>query len=198
MATKFSQNEEHKAQVNINEECKTSEKMSMAKAVDRISEIVKQNEEFMAKEFANAQEWQMRAQMTMTAFKEDVENKKKSHTVIDIPSTFSKEQKDALKEYATQMGGSYTSMKVVEQLSDGSEKISFPARIEFGKDAIYAPDVCAKMLLGEGKDNLIKDILESKAIHEQKQNILQDKEKKIGNRKENQKIATLRNGNLKL
>lgn len=181
MATEFSHNEEQKnAQNNIQGEGQPSEKMSVAEAIDRLSEIVKKNESCMAQAFANAPMWQQRAQLTMTTFSGEGELKKNAHTIVNVPSTFSKEQKEALKEYATQMGGTYTNMKVVEHGPDGKENITFPARIEFGNDAAYTPEVCAKMLLGEEKETLVKAILEANA-HNQKQLIQQDKEKKISN-----------------
>jgi len=180
MATEFSQHEEQKnAQNNINKEGQTSEKMSVAEAIDRLSEIVKKNESCMAQAFANAPQWQQRAQLTMTTFSGEGKLSN-AHTIVNVPSSFSKEQKDALKEYATQMGGTYTNMKVVEQGPDGKENITFPARIEFGNNAAYTPEVCAKMLLGEEKEELVKAILDANA-HNQKQLIQQDKEKKISN-----------------
>ena len=128
----------------------------------------------------------------------DGEKQKASHVVVDVPSTFSKEQKEILKEYVTQMGGTYTNMKIVETDSDGNQNISFPAKIEFGKDAAYTPEVCAKMLLGEGKENLIKEILETNAAYNQKRQITQDKEKKMSNSNDNQQIAFGKKGGLKL
>lgn len=181
MATEFSQNEEQKnAQNNINNEGRSSEKMSVAEAISKLSEIVKKNESCMAQAFANAPQWQQRAQLTMTTFCGAGKSINNAHTIVNVPSSFSKEQKDALKEYAIQMGGTYTNMKVVEQGPDGKENITFPARIEFGKDAAYTPEVCAKMLLGEEKETLVKAILDANA-HNQKQLIKQDKEKKISN-----------------
>lgn len=198
MATEFSQNEEQKnAQYNINGDGQTPENLSVAEAIERLFEIVKKNEHYMAQAFANAPEWQSRAQMTMTTFK-DGEKQKNSHVVINVPSTFSKEQKEILKEYVTQMGGTYTNMKVVETGLDGNQSISFPAKIEFGKDAAYTPEICAKMLLGEGKDNLIKEILETNAAYNQKRQITQDKEKKMSNSNDNQKIAFGKKGGPKL
>lgn len=198
MATEFSQNEEQKnAQHNINGDGQTPENLSVAEAIDRLIEIVKKNEQCMAQAFANAPEWQSRAQMTMTTFK-DGEKQKASHVVVDVPSTFSKEQKEILKEYVTQMGGTYTNMKIVETDSDGNQNISFPAKIEFGKDAAYTPEVCAKMLLGEGKENLIKEILETNAAYNQKRQITQDKEKKMSNSNDNQQIAFGKKGGPKL
>lgn len=198
MATEFSQNEEQKnAQYNINGDGQTPENLSVAEAIERLFEIVKKNEHYMAQAFANAPEWQSRAQMTMITFK-DGEKQKNSHVVINVPSTFSKEQKEILKEYVTQMGGTYTNMKVVETGLDGNQSISFPAKIEFGKDAAYTPEICAKMLLGEGKDNLIKEILETNAAYNQKRQITQDKEKKMSNSNDNQQIAFGKKGGPKL
>ena len=135
MATEFSHNEEQeKAQNNIYGDRQTPKNLSVAEAIDRLIEIVKKNEQCMAQAFANAPEWQSRAQMTMTTFK-DGEKQNASHVVVDVPSTFSNEQKEILKEYVTQMGGTYTNMKVVETGPDGNQNISFPAKIEFGKDA---------------------------------------------------------------
>ena len=197
MATKFSQNEEQEnAHNNINGDGQTPENLSVAEAIDRLFEIVKKNEHYMAQAFANAPEWQSRAQMTMTTFK-DSEKQKNSHVVVNVPSTFSKEQKDVLKEYVTQMGGTYTNMKVVETGQDGTQNVSFPAKIEFGKDAAYTPEVCAKMLLGVEKENLVKEILETNAAHNQLQKITKDKEKKMSNSKENQKIASQKKSGLK-
>lgn len=192
MATEFSQN-------NIHGEVQTPEILSAGEAIIRLTEIVRKNENCMAQAFANAPEWQSRAQMTMTTFRDDVDdkNQRKLHTVVNVPSSFSKEQKEALKEYAIEMGGIYTSIKVVEQGPDGKENISFQARIEFGKDTAYTPEVCAKMLLGEEKDSLIKEILESNATHKQKQLIEQDKEKKMSNSND-QSISDKKRSGLKL
>lgn len=198
MATEFSHNEEQgKAQNNIYGDGQTPKNLSVAEAIDRLIEIVKKNEQCMAQAFANAPEWQSRAQMTMTTFK-DGEKQKASHVVVNVPSTFSKEQKEILKEYVTQMGGTYTNMKIVETGPDGNQNISFPAKIEFGKDAAYTPEVCAKMLLGEGKENLIKEILETNAAYNQKRQITQDKEKKMSNSNDNLQIAFGKKGGPKL
>lgn len=199
MATKFSQNEEqNNAQNNINGEGQTPELMSVAEAIDRLSEIVKKNESFMAQAFANAPEWQQRAKMTMTTFDKNDKAQRKSHTVVNVPSTFSKEQKDALKEYAQQMGGTYTSMKIVEHGPDGTENVSFQAHIEFGEDAAYTPEVCAKMLLGEDKEILVKEIIASNAAHNQSQSLKQDNGKKKGNSNDNEKIVSQKKSGLKL
>lgn len=198
MATEFGQNEEQKnAQNNINKEGQTSEKMSVAEAIDKLSEIVKKNESCMAQAFANAPQWQQRAQMTMTTFSVEGKTKNNAHTIVNVPSSFSKEQKEALKEYAIEMGGTYTNMKVVEHGPNGEEKIAFPARIEFGNDAAYTPEVCAKMLLGEKKEDLVKVILETNAAHNQKQMTKQDKEKKISN-SESQKTNGYKKTGLKV
>ncbi len=199
MASEFSQNnEQNNAQNNIHKEGQAPEKMSVAEAIDKLSEIVKKNESCMAQAFANAPVWQQRAQLTMTTFKgEEGKSNKAAHTVVNVPSTFSKEQKDALKEYAIEMGGTYTNMKVVEQGPDGKENISFPARIEFGNDAAYTPEVCAKMLLGEKKEDLVKVILESNAAHNQSLLMKQDKEKKMSNSEDNSKIASQKKSGLK-
>ena len=97
MASEFSHNEEQgKAQNNIYGDGQTPKNLSVAEAIDRLIEIVKKNEQCMAQAFANAPEWQSRAQMTMTTFK-DGEKQKASHVVVNVPSTFSKEQKEILK-----------------------------------------------------------------------------------------------------
>lgn len=195
MATEFSHNEEQQnAQNNIYKEGQTSGKMTIAEAIERLSEIVKKNENYMAQAFANAPEWQQRAMMTMTTF--DEKNiKEKSHTVVNVPSSFTKEQKEALKEYATQMGGTYTDMKVAEQGPDGTASLAFTARIEFGKDAAYTPEVCAKMLIGEEKESIVKEILAS--ANQNKQLIGKDKEKKKSN-SDDQHIADQKKRGLKL
>ena len=98
-------------------------------------------------------------------------------------STLTDEQKKILKEYALEMGGTYTSIKVVDTLPDGTVEESFPAQIEFSKDSAYSAEICAKMLLGENTEDILKELMERKAIQEERQKAIEEREKgKTGNK----------------
>jgi hypothetical protein len=140
------------------------ERVTLSEAIDRLKGIIEDNEKKMDAAFANAPDWAARSEMKMNTFRVDAvgaENTRKEvRTMIKVPSTFSKQQRETLKEYATQMGGSYQNMKVVTKLPDGSEKKSFPAQIEFGKGTAYSAEVCAKILLGVDREQIINEIME--------------------------------------
>lgn len=140
------------------------ERVSLKEAIDRLKGIIEDNEKKMDAAFANAPDWAARSELKMNTFRVEAQGaentRKEVHTMIKVPSSFTKQQRETLKEYATQMGGSYQNMKVVTKLPDGSEKKTFPAQIEFGKGTAYSAEVCAKILLGVDREQIIKDIME--------------------------------------
>ena len=140
------------------------ERVSLTEAIDRLKGIIEDNEKKMDQAFANAPDWAARSEMKMNTFRVEAQGaentRKEVRTMIKVPSTFSKQQRETLKEYAMQMGGSYQNMKVVTKLPDGSEKKSFPAQIEFGKGTAYSAEVCAKILLGVDREQIINEIME--------------------------------------
>ncbi len=147
------------------------ERVSLADAIKRLTEIVKANESKVENAFKNAPDWQARAKMSMSTFRqtaEGAEGKKELHTIIKIPATFSKEQRDVLKEYAKQLGGTYTNMKVVTTQADGTQKQSFPAQIEFKKGNAYSADICAKIILGSEADKIIADLTNRQKLSEER------------------------------
>lgn len=152
----------------------TFEKVSLQEAIARVEGIVKDNEKKMKDAFENAPEWQSRKKLEMKTFRVDAtgaENTKKEiHTLVKIPPTFTKVQREALKEYAKKLGGSYQNMKVVTKLADGTEKQTFPAQIEFGKGNAYSADICARFILGDDPVKLLETIKErAKESEERKQ-----------------------------
>lgn len=161
----------------------TLEKVFLPEAIQRLTDIVKENEKNMAKAFANSPEWQSRAKMTMKSYRkpeEDATSETKAHvhTIIRIPTTFTKEQRAVLKDYATQMGGSYTNFKIVDKQADGSVKQSFPAQIEFSKGTAYSADICAKIILGLEQDKIFEELDRRKQAFEEKQQASQKNERK--------------------
>ncbi|MBP5704880.1 MAG: hypothetical protein J6X12_09365, partial [Paludibacteraceae bacterium] len=54
---------------------------------------------------------------------------------------------------------------------------SFPAQIEFSKDSAYSAEICAKMLLGENKEDILKELMERKIIQEERQKAIEEREK---------------------
>lgn len=152
----------------------TFEKVSLPEAIARVEGIVKDNEKKMKDAFENAPEWQSRKKLEMKTFRvgaEGAENTKKEiHTLVKIPPTFTKAQREALKEYAQKLGGSYQNMKVVTKLADGTEKQTFPAQIEFGKGNAYSADICARFILGEDPTKILETLKErAKESEERKQ-----------------------------
>lgn len=158
-------------------------RVSLGEAISRLTDIVSKNEEDMEKAFSDVPEWQARTQLSMSTFRKETEMgakgkpKKEIHTIVKIPSTFTNEQKKILKEYALEMGGTYTSIKVVDTLPDGTVEESFPAQIEFSKDSAYSAEICAKMLLGENTEDILKELMERKAIQEERQKAIEEREK---------------------
>lgn len=150
----------------------TFEKVSLQEAIARVEGIVKDNEKKMKDAFENAPEWQSRKKLEMKTFRVDAtgaENTKKEiHTLVKIPPTFTKVQREALKEYAKKLGGSYQNMKVVTKLADGTEKQTFPAQIEFGKGNAYSADICARFILGDDPVKLLETIKERAKISEER------------------------------
>ncbi|MCQ2199121.1 MAG: hypothetical protein MJZ19_05310 [Paludibacteraceae bacterium] len=183
MAEKQSQQEEKKQQNSYTQGNKTIttlsviegnklERVSLNEALTRLSEIVKTNEEKMNDVFSKAQDWQSREKMSMRTFKVDnqEENKRELRTMIQVPTTFSKEQRAVLKEYAKQLGGTYTNLKILTKKPDGTMKESFPAQIEFSKGCAYSADICAKIMLGGKTEDILKEISERvKKVHEKQQ-----------------------------
>ena len=151
------------------------ERLSLGDAIARLTDIVSKNEENMEKAFSDVPEWQARTQLSMSTFRKETEMgakgkpKKEIHTIVKVPSTFTDEQKELLKEYAIEMGGTYTNIKVEDTLPDGTVEESFPAQIEFSKDSAYSAEICAKMLLGENKEDILKELMERKIIQEERQ-----------------------------
>lgn len=158
-------------------------RVSLGEAISRLTDIVSKNEEDMEKAFSDVPEWQARTQLSMSTFRKETEMgakgkpKKEIHTIVKIPSTFTDEQKKILKEYALEMGGTYTSIKVVDTLPDGSVEESYPAQIEFSKDSAYSAEICAKMLLGENTEDILKELMERKLIQEERQKAIEEREK---------------------
>ena len=159
------------------------ERLSLGDAIARLTDIVSKNEENMEKAFSDVPEWQARTQLSMSTFRKETEMgakgkpKKEIHTIVKVPSTFTDEQKELLKEYAIEMGGTYTNIKVEDTLPDGTVEESFPAQIEFSKDSAYSAEICAKMLLGENKDEILKELMERKLIQEERQKAIEEREK---------------------
>ncbi len=159
------------------------ERLSLGDAIARLTDIVSKNEENMEKAFSDVPEWQARTQLSMSTFRKETEMgakgkpKKEIHTIVKVPSTFTDEQKELLKEYAIEMGGTYTNIKVEDTLPDGTVEESFPAQIEFSKDSAYSAEICAKMLLGENKEDILKELLERKIIQEERQKAIEEREK---------------------
>lgn len=159
------------------------ERLSLGDAIARLTDIVSKNEENMEKAFSDVPEWQARTQLSMSTFRKETEMgakgkpKKEIHTIVKVPSTFTDEQKELLKEYAIEMGGTYTNIKVEDTLPDGTVKESFPAQIEFSKDSAYSAEICAKMLLGENKEDILKELMERKIIQEERQKAIEEREK---------------------
>lgn len=159
------------------------ERLSLGDAIARLTDIVSKNEENMEKAFSDVPEWQARTQLSMSTFRKETEMgakgkpKKEIHTIVKVPSTFTDEQKELLKEYAIEMGGTYTNIKVEDTLPDGTVEESFPAQIEFSKDSAYSAEICAKMLLGENKDDILKELMERKIIQEERQKAIEEREK---------------------
>lgn len=158
------------------------ERVSLGDAISRLTDIVSKNEESMEKAFSDVPEWQARTQMSMSTFRKETEigakgkPKKEIHTIVKVPSTFTEEQREILKKYALEMGGTYTNIKVVDTLPDGTVEESFPAQIEFSKDSAYSAEICAKMLLGENTEDILKELLERKAIQEERQQAIKERE----------------------
>lgn len=159
------------------------ERLSLGDAIARLTDIVSKNEENMEKAFSDVPEWQARTQLSMSTFRKETEMgakgkpKKEIHTIVKVPSTFTDEQKELLKEYAIEMGGTYTTIKVEDTLPDGTVEESFPAQIEFSKDSAYSAEICAKMLLGENKEDILKELMERKIIQEERQKAIEEREK---------------------
>lgn len=159
------------------------ERLSLGDAIARLTDIVSKNEENMEKAFSDVPEWQARTQLSMSTFRKETEMgakgkpKKEIHTIVKVPSTFTDEQKELLKEYAIEMGGTYTNIKVEDTLPDGTVEESFPAQIEFSKESAYSAEICAKMLLGENKDEILKELMERKLIQEERQKAIEEREK---------------------
>ena len=159
------------------------ERLSLGDAIARLTDIVSKNEENMEKAFSDVPEWQARTQLSMSTFRKETEMgakgkpKKEIHTIVKVPSTFTDEQKELLKEYAIEMGGTYTNIKVEDTLPDGTVEESFPAQIEFSKDSAYSAEICAKMLLGENKEDVLKELMERKIIQEERQKAIEEREK---------------------
>ena len=159
------------------------ERLSLGDAIARLTDIVSKNEENMEKAFSDVPEWQARKQLSMSTFRKETEMgakgkpKKEIHTIVKVPSTFTDEQKELLKEYAIEMGGTYTNIKVEDTLPDGTVEESFPAQIEFSKDSAYSAEICAKMLLGENKEDILKELMERKIIQEERQKAIEEREK---------------------
>ena len=159
------------------------ERLSLGDAIARLTDIVSKNEENMEKAFSDVPEWQARTQLSMSTFRKETEMgakgkpKKEIHTIVKVPSTFTDEQKELLKEYAIEMGGTYTNIKVEDTLPDGTVEESFPAQIEFSKDSAYSAEICAKMLLGENKEDILKELMERKAIQDERQKAIEEREK---------------------
>lgn len=159
------------------------ERLSLGDAIARLTDIVSKNEEIMEKAFSDVPEWQARTQLSMSTFRKETEMgakgkpKKEIHTIVKVPSTFTDEQKELLKEYAIEMGGTYTNIKVEDTLPDGTVEESFPAQIEFSKDSAYSAEICAKMLLGENKEDILKELMERKIIQEERQKAIEEREK---------------------
>jgi len=159
-------------------------RVSLGEAISRLTDIVSKNEEDMEKAFADVPEWQARTQLSMSTFRKETEMgtkgkpKKEIHTIVKIPSTFTEEQREILKKYALEMGGTYTNIKIVNTLPDGTVEESFPAQIEFSKDSAYSAEICAKMLLGENTEDILKELLERKAIQEERQRAIEERERK--------------------
>ncbi|MBS7362837.1 MAG: hypothetical protein KIH03_03395 [Paludibacteraceae bacterium] len=159
------------------------ERLSLGDAIARLTDIVSKNEENMEKAFSDVPEWQARTQLSMSTFRKETEMgakgkpKKEIHTIVKVPSTFTNEQKELLKEYAIEMGGTYTNIKVEDTLPDGTVEESFPAQIEFSKDSAYSAEICAKMLLGENKEDILKELMERKIIQEERQKAIEEREK---------------------
>ncbi len=149
------------------------ERVSLTEAIDRLKGIIEDNEKKMEAAFSNAPDWAARSELKMNTFRVEAQGaentRKEVHTMIKVPSSFTKQQRETLKEYATQMGGSYQNMKVVTKLPDGSEKKTFPAQIEFGKGTAYSAEVCAKILLGVDREQIIKDIMERNQKSQERQ-----------------------------
>jgi hypothetical protein len=159
------------------------ERLSLGDAIARLTDIVSKNEENMENAFSDVPEWQARTQLSMSTFRKETEMgakgkpKKEIHTIVKVPSTFTDEQKELLKEYAIEMGGTYTNIKVEDTLPDGTVEESFPAQIEFSKDSAYSAEICAKMLLGENKEDILKELMERKIIQEERQKAIEEREK---------------------
>lgn len=159
------------------------ERLSLGDAIARLTDIVSKNEENMEKAFSDVPEWQARTQLSMSTFRKETEMgakgkpKKEIHTIVKVPSTFTDEQKELLKEYAIEMGGTYTNIKVEDTLPDGTVEESFPAQIEFSKDSAYSAEICAKMLLGENKEDILKELMERKIIQEERQKAIEERGK---------------------
>lgn len=159
------------------------ERLSLGDAIARLTDIVSKNEENMEKAFSDVPEWQARTQLSMSTFRKETEMgakgkpKKEIHTIVKVPSTFTDKQKELLKEYAIEMGGTYTNIKVEDTLPDGTVEESFPAQIEFSKDSAYSAEICAKMLLGENKEDILKELMERKIIQEERQKAIEEREK---------------------
>lgn len=159
------------------------ERLSLGDAIARLTDIVSKNEENMEKAFSDVPEWQARTQLSMSTFRKETEMgakgkpKKEIHTIVKVPSTFTDEQKELLKEYAIEMGGTYTTIKVEDTLPDGTVEESFLAQIEFSKDSAYSAEICAKMLLGENKEDILKELMERKIIQEERQKAIEEREK---------------------
>ena len=159
------------------------ERLSLGDAIARLTDIVSKNEENMEKAFSDVPEWQARTQLSMSTFRKETEMgakgkpKKEIHTIVKVPSTFTDEQKELLKEYAIEMGGTYTNIKVEDTLPDGTVEESFPAQIEFSKDSAYSAEICAKMPLGENKEDILKELMERKIIQEERQKAIEEREK---------------------
>ena len=159
------------------------ERLSLGDAIARLTDIVSKNEENMEKAFSDVPEWQARTMMSMSTFRKETalgangKPKKEIHTIVKVPSTFTDEQKELLKEYAIEMGGTYTNIKVEDILHDGTVEESFPAQIEFSKESAYSAEICAKMLLGENKEEILKELMERKLIQEERQKAIEEREK---------------------
>ena len=88
---------------------------------------------------------------------------------IKIPWFINKEAREILKEYANILGGTYTNIRLREEV-DGKVNWKTAAQIEFSNDtAKIHPAICAKIILGESVDNIIEaiDNAEKKTLKEE-------------------------------
>lgn len=75
---------------------------------------------------------------------------------IKIPWFINKGARDVLKEYANILGGTYTNIRIREE-ANGKVNWKTAAQIEFRNETSKIPPaICAKLILGESVDNIIK------------------------------------------